>query len=283
MSRVLIAGCGDVGSALGTRLVQAGHEVWGLRRHPRSLPSALLSVAADLTCPQELAALPEGLEIVAYTAAASEFSEAGYRAAYVDGLGNLLEALQSQGQPVTRLLFVSSTGVYGQTDGAWVDESSPTRPKHFSGRIMLEGERDALDGPYSTTVVRFGGIYGPGRHRLMDSVRRGDACTDAPPAYTNRIHRDDCAAALQHLMTLERPADLYVGVDSCPAPQCEVMEWLAQQLGVPSPPRTSADAGSSPQRGSKRCRNDRLLASGYGFIYPTYREGYAALLREGAT
>ena len=84
-------------------------------------------------------------------------------------------------------------------------------------------------------------------------------------------------------MVLDRPESLYLGVDSHPAPQCEVMDWLARRLGVPSPPRASVAPGGSPQRGSKRCRNDRLLASGYGFLYPSFREGYTAVLRAGAT
>ncbi len=283
MSNVLIAGCGDVGGLLGSRLVRSGHTVWGLRRQTEFLPSALRPIAADLACPSDLAALPEGLEVVVYTAAAAEFSEAGYQTAYLDGVQNLLQALQARAQPVSRFLFVSSTGVYGQTDGEWVDERSPAHPGSFSGRVLLQGEQAVLANEHVGTVVRFGGIYGPGRGRLMDSVRRGDGCTDRPPIYTNRIHRDDCAAVLEHIMALAQPADVYVGVDSCPAPQCEVMDWLAGQLGVAPPPRISADPTRSPQRANKRCRNDRLLASGFVFSYPSYREGYTALLREAAT
>ena len=283
MAKVLIAGCGDVGTALGERLVAAGHTVWGLRRRVESLPAGILPIQADLELPRALAALPKGLEIVFYAAAGSAFSEEGYRKTYVEGLRNLLEALKAGTQPVSRLIFVSSTGVYGHRQGEWVDERSPTQPEHFSGQVMLEAERVALEGPYPAIAVRFGGIYGPGRNRLVETVRRGDPCVDAPPTYTNRIHRDDCAAVLHHLVALERPESLYLGVDSHPAPQCEVMDWLASRLGVPPPLRVSAAPGDSPQRGSKRCRNDRLLASGYRFLYPSYREGYAAVLRQGTT
>jgi len=279
MTKVLIAGCGDVGSALGIRLVGAGDVVWGLRRRVQSLPSPIRPVGADLQRPEDLSELPQGLEVVVYAAAASAFSEEGYRGAYVQGLRNLLAALQAGDQPVARLVLVSSTAVYGQKDGEWVDEDSPTRPDHFSGRVMLEAEQVALQGPYPATVLRFGGIYGPGRTRLIEGVRRGDPCNDDPPAFTNRIHRDDCAGVLQHVIALERPARVYLGVDSRPAPQCEVRDWLAARLGVPSPRRISAAPGAAPQRGNKRCRNERLLASGYRFLYPSYREGYAAVLR----
>ena len=195
--------------------------------------------------------MPDGLEVVVYTAAASAFTEEGYRKTYVEGLRNLLEALQAGAHPVSRLIFVSSTGVYGQTQGQWVDERSPTQPGHFSGRIMLEAERIAVAEAYPAIVVRFGGIYGPGRNRLVETVRRGVACVESPPTYTNRIHRDDCAAVLQHLMVLERPESLYLGVDSHPAPQCEVMDWLAGRLGVPVPPPGVGGSGGLTTTGQQ--------------------------------
>lgn len=276
MGQVLIAGCGDVGTALGVRLAAAGHAVWGLRREPAGLPAAIAPIRADLTRPETLTRLPAGLDAVCYLAAADGFAEAAYRAAYVDGLGNLLAALA--GRPVRRLIFVSSTAVYGQGQGEWVDERSPTEPGGFSGTCLLEGERLALGGPFSALVLRLGGIYGPGRTRLIDAVRRGAPCAHDPPRYTNRIHRDDCAGALAHLLELAAPQAVYLGVDHAPAPECEVMDWLAEALGLPRPPRGDGPGGGSPQRGNKRCRNDLLAASGYRFRYPTYRDGYAAVL-----
>lgn len=276
MARVLIAGCGDVGTVLGLDLAGAGHTVYGLRRSPAGLPASIAPVAADLTRPETLAGLPCGVDLVCYAAAAGGFSEAAYRATYVDGVRNLLAALA--GQAVRRFVFVSSTGVYGQVEGEWVDEGSPTEPGGFSGRCLLDGERLVLTGPIPGVVARLGGIYGPGRTRLLDAVRRGEPCVDSPPRYTNRIHRDDCAGALAHLLELAAPQAVYLGVDHAPAPECEVMDWLAETLGLPCPPRGDGPGGGSPQRGNKRCRNDRLVASGYRFRYPSYREGYAAVL-----
>jgi nucleoside-diphosphate-sugar epimerase len=127
-------------------------------------------------------------------------------------------------------------------------------------------------------VVRFGGIYGPGRTRLIDSVRSGQARCE-PGLYTNRIHRDDCAGVLEHLLALAAPAPLYIGVDDEPALQCEVLRWLAQQLGVPPPVPSGAPDDSRRRGGNKRCCNARLRASGYRLLYPSYCEGYTALLR----
>ncbi len=280
MARILIAGCGDVGTELGVRLTQAGHKVWGLRRHCDTLPSSVHAFPADLTKPETLSALPPVLDVVFYTAAPSSSSADNYRATYVDGIRHLLTALAAQDHNVRRFIFTSSTGVYAQEAGEWVDETSPTKPIHFSGRELRAAEHEVLNSAFPGTVVRLGGIYGPGRTRLIDSVRNGTAvCTDGPPVYTNRIHRDDCAGVLQHVMQLANPDPVYVAVDHEPADQCEVYRWLAQQLRVPPPRTTSTTDAESPfQRSNKRCRNAKLVATEYRFRYPTFREGYSALL-----
>jgi nucleoside-diphosphate-sugar epimerase len=282
MAQILIAGCGYVGTALGLRLAATGHVVWGLRRSAEGLPPGIRSVEADLTAPETLQKLPPELDAVFYTAAPNGSDEAAYRAIYVDGLCYLLEALVRQGQSPQRVFFTSSTAVYAQSTGEWVDETSPTEPKHFSGRRVLEGEKLLLSGPFPATVMRFGGIYGPGRTSLIERVRQGLAtCRDGPPLYTNRIHRDDCAGALHHLLSLPRPESVYIGVDHEPAEHCDVLRWLATQLGaLPPGVKASPATDTRRHRTNKRCRNAKLVASGYVFRYPTFRDGYAALLAE---
>lgn len=289
MARILIAGCGDVGATLGQSLGATGHKVWGLIRQPRSLPSAIRPVIADLTDPASLADLPARLDYIVYSAAASGFDEASYQAAYVTGVSHLLDALRRTGQQPKRLLFTSSTSVYAQHQGEWVDEDSPAEATGFSGRCLRAGEQVLWESGWLAIAVRFAGIYGPGRTRLIDTVRDGIAvCPAGPPVYTNRIHRDDCARVLEHLLWLPDPEPLYLGVDDAPAPLDEVLCWLAARLGVAEPPRAAqppqkpgAETRSNAAmrlRVSKRCRNIRLRASGFQFRYPSYRDGYAALL-----
>jgi nucleoside-diphosphate-sugar epimerase len=280
MANILIAGCGDIGSALAERLRIDGHRVWGLRRHTAGLPISIQPFVADLAVPETLQALPPGLDFVFYTAASDAASDEGYRRAYVDGVHNILTALASQRQAIRRIFFTSSTGVYAQSAGEWVDELSPTQPQHFSGVRMLEGERLLLDSPFPATIVRLGGIYGPGRTRLIRQVRQGEAVyRDGPALYTNRIHRADCAGVLCHLMTLAQPETLYLGVDHEPAEQKTVYGWLAQQLKV-APPRIASLSEGGNRGGNKRCRNTKLVDTGYVFQYPSFREGYAAELAE---
>ena len=277
MARILIAGCGDVGSLLGLILARAGHDVWGLRRNAAAVPAPIRPLAADLSDRAALEPLPANLEYVFYTAAAGGATRERYHAAYVEGVANLIAALQRAKQNPRRILFTSSTSVYAQTAGVWVDEDSPADADAFSAQCLRQGENQVWRSPYPATVVRFGGIYGPGRTRLIDSLRQGESRC-AAGAYSNRIHRDDCAAALMHIMELPNPAALYLGVDDDPALQCEVLRWLAERLGVSGP--TQIDALDATRRsGNKRCRNDRLRASGYRFRYPSYRQGYAEMLK----
>jgi len=279
MSRILIAGCGDIGSSLGVRLHADGHEVWGLRRSGRPLPTEIQALRADLTNPDALDILPGGLDAAIYIATADGYDDAAYEAAYVRGPQNLIEALSADSQCIGRLIFVSSTSVFGQSNGEWVDEKSVTSPVNFSGKRLLEGENHFLLSRPSGVVVRFGGIYGGGRNRLLKQVRVARPCQETPPLYTNRIHRDDCVAVLRHLLNLPESDKIYLAVDSEPSPQCAVMDWLATRMGVSAPPRAASSADLHDRRASnKRCRNAKLLSTGYRFLYPSYREGYAEVL-----
>jgi nucleoside-diphosphate-sugar epimerase len=278
--RCLVAGCGYVGSALAARLAARGCEVFGLRRRPAGLPAGVVPVAADLSDRAGLAArLPRGLDSAIYAAAADARDEAAYRRAYVEGLANLLAALDP-GSRAARVLFTSSTAVYGQDDGSFVDESSPAEPAGWNGRVMLEAEARLAASGHPFSILRLGGIYGPGRTRLIERVRAGAEPLPPGPAWTNRIHRDDAAGALDHLLGLASPEAVYLGVDDEPADQREVLRWLAARLGVPAPAASPEDAGPSAATG-KRCRNGRLRASGWVPRYPSYRDGYAAILEEG--
>ncbi|MFW5816518.1 MAG: SDR family oxidoreductase [Wenzhouxiangella sp.] len=267
MKRLLIAGCGDLGMRLSRRLDPGAWTIHGLRRHPEQLPRQIEPVKADLQDPATLAPAAGHWDAIVYQATPDERTPEAYRAAYVQGLNNLLG-----GCSVERLIFVSSTGVYGQDAGEWVDELAATEPRAFSGEILLEAE--AVTARHGGLIVRFSGIYGPGRDFLIRSLRAGRArCRPKPPQWTNRIHSEDCAGVLAHLLTLPAPAPVYCASDSRPAPRCEVLGWLADQLGVAAPAIDEQAAGQG-----KRISNQRLLDSGYSFQYPDYITGYRELL-----
>lgn len=286
---VLLAGCGDLGTEAGLRFAAAGHRVVGWRRSPGKLPTAIEGAAVDLTS-GELPPVPADTTAVVVAIAADSPTESAYRAAYVDGLARVLDAVAASGEPVRRVLFVSSTAVYGDADGGWVDETTTPTPGGFSGRIIREAEDllyTRLRGTGVTPVVlRLGGIYGPGRTRLIDQVRSGNATVPAESRFTNRIHRDDAAAAIVHLCTMAaEPAPVYLGVDNEPAELGEVLRFLARELGLPEPGPTEPASGAAgagggePSRGgNKRVSNALLRGTGFEFEYPSFREGYRAIL-----
>lgn len=281
MERVLIAGCGYVGSRLAELLVEEDVRVHGLKRHPSGLPDGVEAVAADVTDPATLRGLPGGLDAVVYAVSPDGRSESAYRAAYVEGLANVLDAA---GRAV-RVVLVSSTGVYGQTDGRWVDEEAPEEPADATAEVILAGEALAQERGEPGIVLRLGGIYGPGRTWAIRRVVAGEAPCLGPDLYGNRIHRDDAAGALLHLLRLSGPASVYLGVDLEPAPLREVYAWIAERAGAADPcAGVDPDSGrNGGRRGTnKRCSSQRLRGSGYDFAYPTFREGYAPLLAEAA-
>lgn len=278
---VLIAGCGDIGSRLASQLLPHGWDVFGLRRSVGHLPNGVISVRADLFDARMPEQWPEGpIDYLVYCATPTERTEAGYRAAYVDGLRHVLAWTQQRGQQPKRLIFVSSSSVYGQQHGEWIDETSPTEAGGFSGQVMLEAEQVALQSGFPASVVRLTGIYGPGRSDLMNRVRQGYSVAVDPPLYGNRIHADDAAGLLAFLLQADDRhvslEDCYIGVDDAPDPLSEVVDWMRQRLGV-----TQWSEESSIRRaGSKRCSNARAKALGWTPRYLSYREGYEAMLEE---
>lgn len=274
MSRILIAGAGDVGLALAARFVADGHTVATLNRSGRSVGGATV-VRADLGDPASLSDLPATDTVVLTTAPPSR-DEAGYCLTYIDGPRNLLDALPIR---PARVVLTSTTGVYGVDDGSWVDEDSPAAPTRATAEIVVEGEAALRDRPDTTVVLRSAGIYGPGRDRLVRQVRDGAAgvTPGTPPRWTNRIHRDDLAAALAHVSLHDDPPPIAIAVDDDPVPRDDVLDFIAERLGVELGP----DPDPADRERGKRCRNTVLRATGWEPGYPSYREGYAMLLGDG--
>jgi nucleoside-diphosphate-sugar epimerase len=275
--RILIAGCGDLGAAVGAALAKAGHQVTGLRRsHVDDASAGIACLAVDLTRPETLSALKEKFDLVLVIVTPSDRSAAGYRAIYLEGVGNLTSHLGGQGD-IPPIIYVSSTRVYGQDSGEWVDEASETTPQDECGRILLAAEQQVLTCSDRNTVVRFSGIYGRGEGYLLKQLKSRQPIQHRPAFYTNRIHRDDCVGALLFLagkrLAGETLASCYLVSDDEPAPKWDVLSWLAGHKGLEPPPRQILD-DSAPQ--GKRCSNRLIKKAGYRFNYSSFREGYAS-------
>lgn len=274
MANVLIVGCGYIGTALAADLSRAGHDVVGWRRTPAPLDGVTIH-AADVVHPEGLPPIPKSLDYLFYMVGAVESTDTAYQNAYVYGIRNVVNAVKTHARTLRRVVFVSSTGVYAQSNGEWVDETSATEPARFTGQRLLEGEAIVRASQLPYTIARLAGIYGPNRTRLIDAVRAGSAVCPESPAYINLIHRDDCVGCLHHVMTLNNAPPVVLAVDNEPTDRGTIFRWVAEQLGRPAPP-------TGPVRlrdgSNKRCCNALLRNSGYPFRYPTFRQGYRGLL-----
>ena len=275
---VLIAGCGDLGLRVARLLTERGCRVWGLRRSPPATPTVadMQWLTADLTRPDTLTKLAEQCGKVShlvYLPTAPARTEAAYRAVFVDGLRNILAATKS----LQRLVFVSSTSVYGEHDGAWIDEHTEPAPLGVNGAMLLEASRLLACAPCPTVELRLSGLYGPGRLQLLKRLRSGQARAPRDPVHwANRIHVEDAAAAIAHLLFLPDPYSLYLGADDTPLPLHELYAGIARLDGSLPPAEGPAPAGV----GSKRITNARLKASGFTFQWPDTLQGHRALLAE---
>lgn len=278
MANVLIVGCGGIGCELGVTLSEQGHKVYGLRRDVSEIPSGIEPIEADLS--NSALPFPEQIDYVFYMASAGKHKDVAYYQAYVSGVKHTLKNLQDRN--IKRIFFISSSSVFGQHEGERVTEESPTIGNNFSTKRLLEGEELIQNSGLPNTIVRFGGIYGPGRTHLIELVQQGKAhCME--DVYSNRIHSADCVGILAHLLTLneqnpKQVDSLYIGVDDQPTLSCEVYEWLAEQLNVGHIEHLEPTENSRLMRSNKRLSNAKIRATGYEFKYPTYQDGYGELI-----
>jgi nucleoside-diphosphate-sugar epimerase len=273
VERVLLAGCGDLGLRVAQRLLARGDEVWALRRQPPTAGDGGIHwLRADLTRAETLRELPDDISQLVYLPTPDRRDQAAYQAIFLDGLRHTLAALAGSLQ---RVLLVSSSAVYGDHAGAWIDEDTPPAPPGFNGKVLLEAEHWVATQLVQSIVLRLAGLYGPGRLQLLDRLRAGTARVPrGQPHWANRIHVDDAAAAIVHLLEIEQSLPLYLGVDDTPLPQDVLYDHLARLIGAAMPEEGPAPSGI----GSKRLGNARLRASGFVPRWPDSREGYAALL-----
>ncbi|WP_248897492.1 SDR family oxidoreductase [Haloplanus halobius] len=282
--QVAILGCGYVGIALGVQLTDAGHDVVGVRRSDAGLDAieaaGFDAVRADLTDSASLSAVPDA-DWMVYAASAGGRGADAARTAYVDGLRTVVETLGARPSPPDRLVYTSSTGIYGDHGGDWVDESTVPEPATDRQRTLLEAEEIALEETAARgidgTVVRFGGLYGPDRYRM-------DRYLDGPvtEGYLNSIHRDDAAGVVAHLLTTDRArGEVVLAVDDDPVSKWAFADWLAEQCGVSPPAKQTVAERAATEgevsrrvRASKRCANDRLHELGYDLRYPSVRGGF---------
>ncbi len=306
--RVLIVGCGYIGLPLGVELVKQGHAVFGLRRSAADELKAagITPFLADITTPKTLADLPRDFDWVVNCVASGGGGAGEYRELYLQGTRNLIEwlvpesagilpatsspppkATRQQDAGAPRFVYTSSTGVYGQNEGAVVTEASLAEPESETAKILVETEKVLLaaarEKRFPAMILRVAGIYGPERGYLLKQFLRNEASIEGRgERILNMIHRDDLIGIIILALQRGRAGEIYNAVDDEPVSQFKFFEWLAETLGKELPSAATAEETTSRRRGltSKKVSNQRLkLELGYQFKYPNFRQGYTAELQ----
>ena len=276
--KILLAGCGDIGQRVVTKLAPS-YQCFGLRRSAFVFSDQITSIVGDLTDQNRMRVVfEEKFDIVVATLTPSSRSEGAYKKAYVETSEALTAVINQAIYQPKLVIWISSTSVFGESASGWIDESSPARPTSFSGQALLNAERNIGELRCKHIVLRFSGIYGPGRRRLISEVERGIGRPAKPEYWTNRIHSEDCAGIIAYLIDAclaDSPLEsLYIATDCEPVTQHKLREWLATKIDV----RLTEQPA---KQGLTRClSNKRLIQTGYQFSFPTYQEGYQSLLKD---
>jgi len=267
MRRVLIAGCGYVGSAAAKLFAQADWEVSGWTRtqgsSKRAIADATSIRAVDITDVDTVRRNCFEADLVVHCASAGSDS---YRRVYRDGAANLVDCF-----PNARIIFTSSTSVYGQRDGSWVTEESITEPLSENAKILLEAENLVL--AHKGIILRVAGIYGPGRSFFLRSVIERTA--PSGDRIVNQVHRDDVASAIFFLAQRDdiTGPQIFNVIDNVPTSRSEILSWLATRLNLPAPSLSGA-IESKRGNSNKRVSNAKLRALGWAPRFPSYIEGF---------
>lgn len=262
----VIVGCGYLGRRAAQNWLAAGHRVTALTRSVSTAATlrdlGIAPVVGDVLDPATIAALPAA-DVLLIALTHDPASGVSKRALLVDGVANLASALHTR---VGHVVYISSTSVYGQSDGSWVDEASPTDPTTDGGRLTREAERalqELCRAPESAcplTILRLAGIYGPGRLiARVDQLRAGTPVAGASDAWLNLIHVDDAVQCIAAAAEGRHASQTILVCDDRPLTRGEFYSAVAREVGAPPPTfDPSSTAGRRTSGLNKRCSNTRM-------------------------
>jgi nucleoside-diphosphate-sugar epimerase len=274
--KTLIIGAGYVGLPLALELKKLGHEITAWVHSAETAASLAPHgfsqiIAGSIGDDLVWSGVPRDYDLVIHCASSGRGGEAAYEEVFLRGALLMVYKLHR-----TRKIFVSSTSVYGQTSGEIVNEQLPAEPITPTGKILREAEEAAKN--RDSIVIRSSGIYGPGRAALWEKFKRGEAVIEGDGSrWINQIHQRDLVAALIHLTDQGLSGQIYNATDDAPVTQRDYYAWCAQVLNKPLPPSGPPDPNRKRGLTSKRVSNAKLRAAGWTPIYPSFREGIAAI------
>lgn len=287
MATRLIFGCGYLGRRVAERWLAAGDRVVAVTRSSSTAKefsaAGIEPIVADVTLPETLTGLPMAKTLL-FAVGYDRSAKPSIHEVYAEGFARVLKAISPE---TGRVLYISTTGVYGNADGDWVDEQTPANPSRDGGKASLAAEQAVASSPWGearSSVLRLAGIYGPDRLPYLAKLQAGEPLAATPDGWLNLIHVDDAATAT--LAAAETAPALPVVCVSDGTPPLRVDYYAEVARLLKAPPPTFVDpAEGSPRAAraaaSKRVQNTVLTGElGIRLAYPTYREGLAAILTD---
>ncbi len=279
---VLVAGSGWLGTAAARVLLARGDRVTAvvrtLQHAVRLRQDGIEGLCRDLAVPGATEDLPGDLDAILATHAAADTDVEAYRRAYLDVTGELLSLASRAGVPA--MVVTSSTGVFGQTDGSTVDETTPVAPGGETASVLCEAERRVLSAASDRLricLVRPSGLYGPGRTGLIERVRSGAlALGPGDETWMNFCHRDDAVTVLIAALDRGRAGAIYHATDREPARRKNVIVWIAKRLKMTPPRREQGGDEAGEIRANRRVIGEATRSAlGVELVFPNFRKGLA--------
>ena len=263
---VIIFGCGYIGSELAKVCLGKGWSVTALTRNLETSDKirqmGVQVYTGKLESDSWWEKITGSYDFVINTVGAASPSVQGYEQSYLHGMRSILGWIVKGGRSLQSLLFTSSSSVYPQADGSLVNEESSTKGVPERGRILLAAENECLSGipqiAFKRNVIRFSGLYGPGRHLLVDKIREGEPMGGCPDRYLNLLHRDDAVSAILSVLNSAGGSGIFNACDGQHATRGQIARWVANRLGVPAPVFTGT---GSDRGGNRRVDSSKLMQS----------------------
>jgi nucleoside-diphosphate-sugar epimerase len=275
---VLIVGCGFVGLPLAQSFASSGWKTQAITASKASAASlqreSFAVHAIDIAEATQFEDLPERIfDVVIHCASSGRGGAAAYSRVFFNGVQNLMAHLEYR-----RLIFTSSTSVYAQTDGSWVDETARAEPVRETGQILRKTEELVMG--TGGAVARLGGLYGPGRCAPLEKLLQGKAIIQEDGSrLMNTLHQLDAAGAL-HFLADSEGNGLFNVVDNQPVTEMEWFQFVCHRLHKPLPPTGPRDLNRKRGWTNKRVSNQKLRSLGWNPIYPTFKEGMIQMLQQ---
>lgn len=288
--RLVIVGCGYVGAAVAELAISKGMQVTAITRNAGTAAAlragGIDSVVTDVAGHDWYDAIPAAPDFLLNCLSGGGTGLDGYRHSYLRGMESVLRWAETKGA-VGTIVYTSSTSVYQQDGGAVVDETATTTESlHERPGILVATENRLMHARSACNrwfILRLAGIYGPGRHHLLDQVRGGEIAGQGSH-HLNLIHRDDIVAAIWACFTapVEVKNEIFNVNDDEPVRKRDIVEWLAKELGTSSPEFTGETIAGRRAVPPDRIISNRKICRTLGWAprFPSFRDGYSAILQQ---